>query len=203
MKHQLSASMQCKNMANFCSRSIRSLKIRRLESAYGETLDMIETVGAYFDDRKDFGDKLATNEVPPTSIVQVFRYPPDPSEHMNHQRFGSLMPESTARPRKRPLAVFTQDSPNSPRAAASIEERDDELPHGTFAAANKRQRTYDGRVYGSFNPDQPGVSREDQQEGTRILSQTSGTQGSIHQVFDSQIAPGRRRTSAGYLLVHR
>ena len=54
-------------------------------------------MGDVFDDRAPSGESR-------TSIVKVARYPPDPLEQQKFPvRFGSLLPESTARPRKRKL----------------------------------------------------------------------------------------------------
>ncbi len=142
---------------------------------------MEETVGAYFDDRKDPVNTLTSDEPPSNSIVRVYRFPPDPRELRNTLRFGSLMPESAARPRKRPHATLVQSSRNHVHAVASIEECDDQLPNSYFKVPNKRQRTNE-----ASRSDQPMLSQGYGKEGIHIDLQTGGTQGSIHQVYDSQ-----------------
>lgn len=158
---------------------------------------MRKTVEAYFDDRNDTDNKIPLGEVPPTSIVQVHRYPPHPSEIPNVQRFGSLLPESAARPRKRPLTISSQGPPDSLRAAASIEGGDDMHPSGNFTSSSKRQRTHDAFTIGAPYFENAAISREGQTDERPHTSQMSGTQGSIHQVYDSQLSHANKRMLPG------
>ena len=157
---------------------------------------MADTVGAIFDDRAEYPDRLTSQEVLPTSVVQVYRYPPDPTELLSVQRFGSLMPESSARPRKRPLAGSTQDPPNGQYAMASVEGPDAARADGTFRASSKRQRTREASVIRSSGLDGRVAVGEDQVEELSQASQTIQTQGSIHQIADSQKSPKRKRKCA-------
>ena len=165
---------------------IRSLNIKYLKTIHGDLLDMDDTVGAIFDDRADFPDRLSGKEVLPTSIVQIFRYPPDPTEIANVQRYGSLMPESSARPRKRPLVVSSPSEGRYPRT--SIEGLDD----GQLSSAqNKRPRTHGTSVNNSLGLDRTPPRPVEE----------SGTQGSIHQVNDSQRSPLNKRRASFILMI--
>lgn len=156
---------------------------------------MEDTVGAIFDDRADFPDKLLGNEVLPTSVVQVYRYPPDPQGPPSRQRFGSLMPGSSAIPRKRPFTISVHDPLNSQNAIASVEAVDGLRSDGMLSGLKKRQRTHDARMSGALGLDQRLQSVETQAEGFPHVSQRSGTQESIHQVIDSQMSSTRKGTS--------
>ena len=169
----------------------RSLNIKYLTTFHGDLLDMEDTVGAIFDDRTDFPERLSSNEVLATSIVQVHRYPPNPGELPRFQRLGSLMPESSARPKKRPYAASQQSPTDDQRTLSSIERPYDVRSNGISAAPNKRQRTREPHAYGSDWRMNPG---EDLAEGNHPTSQTVGTQGSVHQVYDSQEPATQKRT---------
>lgn len=173
-------------IADFWSWCTRSLDIKELKTIYNERLDMEETVGAYFDDRKHPDNKSPSDEPPSNSIVRVYRFPPDPRELRNIIRFGSLMPESAARPRKRPNGSLVQNSQSSLHAVASIKECGDELPNKNLSIPNKRQRTNEARLNEATRSVQPMLSQGYGKGGVHISSQTNGTQGSIHQVYDSQ-----------------
>ena len=146
--------------------------MRHLKTAYGEILDLQErVVGDFFDDRAD-GDIR-------NSILEVHTYPPTPDQLDILQRFSSLAPTSSVRPRKRPLELPSQSYPSQSqfsREIPSIEEWDADAV--TSFEGTKRQRTQEqsGRPFHS--------------------SQTSGTQGSIHQVLDSQKSSRKKRTSS-------
>lgn len=167
-----------------CMRSTR-LNIRHLKSYFDETLDMNDKVGDLFDDRK-IGPNGQVNE---TSIVKVFRYPPDPRDIRNPQRFASLMPESTARPLKRVLSTFAQN-PRVEYGHIGVYEGWRQ-PDEAFGTASKRQRVHDG----PYNPDQPIISREEREGGVYYSSQPSGTQESRGQVYNSQRSPAKKCTS--------
>jgi len=181
-------------IANFWPCSTRSLDIKELKTFYNEHLDIDETVGAYFDDRKDPDSKSTSDEPPSNSIVRVYRLTPDPREFDSTVRFGSVMPESTARPRKRLHATSAQSPQNTLRAVTSIEEHDDALPKRTFTVANKRQKTHEARTSEVPRSDRPHLSQGHGEEGIHIASQTAGTQGSIHQVYDSQGSSAKKST---------
>ena len=157
-----------------------TLDIKELTTAYGEKLHMRKTVEAYFDDRNDLSHALPPGEVPPTSIVQVHCYPTDTPQI---QRYGSLMPESAARPRKRPLTLVNAQPPIEARAIASTEQRDDAERFDSPSKRRKGHQTLpEGRptIQGSDRRDSPDIREHNQQ------SQASGSQASIHQVKDSQ-----------------
>lgn len=73
----------------------RPLRIKELQDYWGSTLDLSDKISDIFDDRAASGENL-------TSICKVLRYPPDEAELINRNRFASLLPESAARPQKRP-----------------------------------------------------------------------------------------------------
>ena len=149
---------------------------------------MDDTVGAHFDDRTDFPERLSSSEVLPTSVVQIYRYPPDPREVTNIRRYGSLMPESTAIPRKRALEVSTPGNASSSRVTASIEDRVGAQPNGMYAVPNKRQRIHDWRLDRECSAGQQLHSQADEAERLQPTSQHS-----VHQVYDSQGSPARKR----------
>ena len=146
--------------------------MRHFKTAYGDFLDLQErVVGDYFDDRGADGNIR-------NSILEVHRYPPTPHQLESLQRFSSLAPTSSVRPRKRPLEL--------PSQIPSIEEWDGEAIT-SCEIRNKRQRTFAGYPH-------PAV-RQEQSGRPFHSSQTSGTQGSIHHVLDSQKSPGKKRAS--------
>lgn len=149
-------------------------------------------VGDLFDDRGADGNIR-------NSILEVHTYPPIPDGLETLQRFSSLAPTSSAKPRKRPLELptqpyFSQNSRNIYRVRPSIEEGDAETsrPIGT---ASKRQRIQESEPNRTFDAHQPFGMREEQGGGPYHSSQMTGTQESIHQVLDSQNSPGKKRTS--------
>ena len=152
--------------------------MRYLKTAYGDFLDLHErVVGDFFDDRASGNIR--------NSILEVHTYPPKPDQLDILQRFSSLAPASSVRPRKRPLELPSQSDPSQSqfsqrthRQIPSIEGWDAEAI--TSVEGTKRQRTQElsGRPFHS--------------------SQTSGTQGSIHQVLDSQKPPGKKRASSSF-----
>ena len=157
---------------------------------------MEDTVGAIFDDRADFPEKWSFNEVLPTSIVQVYRSLDD-QRNSRALRFGSLMPDSSARPQKRSHPISPQSPPRGPRTLASIEESHGSRANGINGISwppNKRQRTHEADVNRRFMMDQRLRSMEHQAEELNQVSQGLGTQGSVHQVLDSQVSPVRNRT---------
>ena len=87
--------------ANRCDSSRSDLNIKYLQDFWGSLLDMTTTVGQTFIDR-------ACDVDISNSIVKVVRFPPTPSELENPFRCASLAPESSARPRKRGFAEFTE-----------------------------------------------------------------------------------------------
>ena len=165
--------------------SIRTLKIKHFETYFGEVLAMYDRIGEYFDDRST-DDQSKDDGVPKTSIALLHRHPPDPAELHDVPRFGSLMPESAAIPRKRLLTITQQVHQNGfdgwgPEQPNSMRKR------------QKTQQAYDNEGL-IAHQDEPILSRE---EGVGISrsSQTWGTQGSVHQVIDSQRSPTMDSTS--------
>ena len=165
--------------------STRTLKIKHFETYFGEVLAMYDRIGEYFDDRST-DDQSKDDGVPKTSIALLHRHPPDPAELQNVRRFGSLMPESAAIPRKRPLIIAQQVHQNG------FEGWGPEQPN----SMRKRQKTQQAGQNESLNihQDEPIVSREGV-VGVCRSSQMSGTQGSVHQVIDSQRSPRMNSTS--------
>ena len=174
------------------SPSIRPLNIRHLKTAYGEYIDLEKrVVGDLFDDRGVDGSIR-------NSILEVHRYPPEPDEQIS-QRFFSLAPNSSARPRKRPLELPTQSYPprnsrNIHREIPSIEESDVETDR-PFGTAPKRQCTNESMLNRTFHTHQSMGMRKGPGGGSYHSSQISGTQESVLQVLDSQKSPGKKRTS--------
>ncbi|KAL9099072.1 MAG: hypothetical protein Q9163_005374 [Psora crenata] len=156
-----------------------SLRVKELQDFWGSTLDLTDTVGDLFDDRSSSGEIH-------TSICKVLRYPPDPIELNNPHRYESLLPESTARPQKRlqppPVPLFQ----NPQRALPSIEERDIEDRNGDQQTANKRRKIHDGRLINHHARDWALRPSQYREQGLVDSSQPTGTQGSEHQVEDSQ-----------------
>lgn len=172
--------------------SMGPLNIRYLKTAYGDLVDLKRrVVGDLFDDRGTDGNIR-------NSILEVHRYPPTPDQLETLQRFASLAPTSSARPHKRPLELPSQsyqlqNSRNIHREMPSIEEwGGDAEANRPFGTANKRQRTSESRPHRTFDTHQQSRVREEEREGLYHSSQTSGTQGSIHQVLDSQKSPGKK-----------
>ncbi|KAL6716230.1 hypothetical protein ACLMJK_005796 [Lecanora helva] len=168
----------------------RPLNIRNLTTVHGDLLDTEDCVGSIFDDRADFPDRLSSDEVLATSIVRVHRYPPETEDLRNAHRFGSLMPESFARPRKRPPVEATQAAPTEGKVFTSVEGGSDEQG---FANPNKRQRVHESFVHESphsVHGHRPEIVVSDRSyQGSDLL----GTQGSIHQVCDSQESYARKQ----------
>lgn len=159
--------------------STRTLRIKHFETYFGEVLAMYDRIGEYFDDRST-DDQSKDDGVPKTSIALLHRHPPDPAELHDVRRFGSLMPESAAIPRKRPLTIPQQVHRNGfdgwgPEQPNSMRKR------------QKTQQPHDNEGLVSHQ-DEPILSREEVLGASRS-SQTWGTQGSVHQVIDSQRSP--------------
>lgn len=165
--------------------SIRTLKIKHFETYFGEVLAMYDRIGEYFDDRST-DDHSKDDGVPKTSIALLHRHPPDPAELQDVRRFGSLMPESAAIPRKRPLTITQHVHRNG------FDGWGPEQPN----SMRKRQKTQQAcdNEGPSIHQDEPILSREEV-VGLSRSSQTGGTQGSVHQVIDSQRSPIMDSTS--------
>lgn len=132
----------------------RPLRIKYLQDHYGSVLDTTETVGDIFDDR------TGGVELNSTSIVRVVRFPPNRGELNDPQRFGSIMPESIARPQKR-LLSNTQSTVRSKLGEMAIPE-DLGLSEmdNSYDRAVKRQRLEVATASRRFDPDRPIRSRE-------------------------------------------
>lgn len=165
--------------SDICVISFRTLKVKHFETYFGEVLAMYDRIGEYFDDRST-DDQSKNDGVPKTSIALLHRHPPDPAELHDVRRFGSLMPESAAIPRKRPLTI------TQPVHRNGFDGLGPEQPN----SMRKRQKTQ--QMYDSdgliIHQDEPILSREEV-VGVSRSSQTWGTQGSVHQVIDSQRSP--------------
>lgn len=174
--------------------SVRPLRIRHLKTAYGDFLDLQQrVVGDFFDDRGADGNIR-------NSILEVHRYPPRPDQLETLQRFSSLAPNSSVRPRKRPLELpsqsyFSQSVGNILREIPSVEEWDAEANTSSLGTRAKRQRTHESNLNRTFDAHQKLIIGEEQGGRPFHSSQTSGTQESIHQVLDSQKSVGKKRTS--------
>ena len=163
----------------------RILRVKELHDSWGSTLDLTDTVGDVFDDRSSSGDIL-------TSICKVLRYPPQAAELYHSHRYASLLPESSARPQKRtlppPVPIF--ESVQRPLRSVEMWDGDDGL--SSQESANKRRKTHDVRALDDHM--QARALPPSQLIGKAILdlSQSAGTQGSEHQVEDSQRSPQRK-----------
>lgn len=165
----------------------RTLDIKYIKDYWNGALDTDLTVGEIFDDR-------AGGEDIKNSIVKVFRYPPDPSQLQNDLRFGSVLPESSARPRKRSPGHFSQSVRNMLLDVTCPNNREPNL-YTSSGRANKRQKTQEFRSLQPFDSDRPVLSREGLEEGFHVSSQSSGRRGSpAHQIDDSQRSPARKRS---------
>ena len=124
---------------------------------------------------------------------KVVQLPPTPEELRNFQRYGSILPESTARPRKRLLDQPLPSSSKSLRSAAYDSAQESE-PSESNGRPYKIQKTHNSRLYGKNDFDRPIRSREGFDGGLYISSQSSGRNGSpINQVADSQRSPRNKR----------
>lgn len=199
----------CSKKADTSLPSPRPLKVRHLKTAYGEFLDLQDrVVGDFFDDRGADGNIH-------NSILEVHRYPPAPDELETLQRFSSLAPSSSVRPRKRPLELpshsdLSHPSQRTHRELPSIEDWDTEAitPFNTgtkrrrtdkpclkpFNTGAKRQHIHKSRVKGTVAGHPESAMPQEHSAGPFHSSQNSGTQGSVHQVLDSQRSSGKKRT---------
>ena len=159
---------------------------------------MQDIVGAIFDDRAAFLSQSSGEQILSTSVVKVYRYPPDPTELANIQRYGSLMPESSARPRKRPLTMSNALPQRDQLVMASVEGVGEVRSDGSFTTPSKRRRIDGMRVEESspFEPRRQGRSSIADQFRN---SEERGTQRSIHQVYDSQTSPAKGSKSSALL----
>lgn len=141
------------------------------------------TVGYVFQEGTNISDRT----------VKVVQSPPDPNELHNPQRYGSILPESSARPRKRLLGLFLSAPRNSLHDTAYTGNRE----AGTFEGngrSHKRQKAHDSRLYSGHDSDRPIHSREGFEDGLYTSSQSSGRHASpVHQVPDSQRSPKKKR----------
>ena len=167
----------------------RRLRIKYLQDHYGSVLDTTETVGDIFDDRTGGAELNAT------SIVRVVRFPPDREELNNPQRFGSIMPESFARPQKR---LFSNTQPaiwSNCREVALPEDSEAGQASDGYGREVKRQRLQDATTSRSFDPDRPVRSREsDRGENPQRRLPPIRQISQLHLTEDSQrmLAPRRK-----------
>ena len=164
-----------------------SMEINYLMDYWDSLLDGSDTVGALFRDRK---------ESAPISewVVKVVRLPPDSAELRNPQRYGSILPGSSARPRKRLRDQSTDRECGSLHRVPYGGERGTER-HESTARSSKRQRVQEPSQLDTFASDRPIRSREDFDEGLYDSSRSFRVYGSpVHQVDDSQRSPKSKRT---------
>lgn len=166
--------------ANECANT-RALKVKELQDSWGGTLDLTDTVGDVFDDRSSSGDIL-------TSICKVIRYPPSPAELHNPNRFTSLLPESAARPQKRPPPPLFRDAP---RLLPSVEDTTDQGRQSAFAQSNKRRKVTREASTRDGNTRAIPLSQE------QLHETQSQRQRSERQVLDSQASPARSKNIMG------
>ncbi|KAG8525368.1 uncharacterized protein KY384_009012 [Bacidia gigantensis] len=122
------------------------LKIKELQDSWGSTLDLADKIGDVFDDRTSSGDIF-------TSICKVLRYPSDPVELQNAQRFVSLAPESSARPQKRPPPPLFNDAN---RVLPSVETFAGIALDGDTGPSHKRQKIHHEHAHDQRRSQQPG-----------------------------------------------
>ena len=116
-------------------------------------LDLSFTVGDIFDDKGNGSDAS-------TSIVKVVPFAPDVQDLSRHQRFGSILPESSARPQKRSFGNHDHAIARGFGDLADLGSWAAEQHQGT----NKRQRIHETKVNECLDPDRPVRSREGLQE---------------------------------------
>lgn len=131
----------------------RRLSIKYLQDHYGSVLDTTETVGNIFDDRTGGAELNAT------SIVHVVRFPPDREESRNPQSFGSITPESFARPQKHLLSNTQPNVRSSLRDMAAGGSRCESSWRWLRQACQATEITRHDES-GRFDPDRPFLSRE-------------------------------------------
>lgn len=165
-----------------------TLNIKYLQDFYGGVLDTSLTVGEIFEDRARGGDIR-------NSIVKVARFPPPPGELENPIRFASIDPESSARPRKRPIP------PSVPPVWGSLKDSFDSQPwesghNTTDQRVNKRIKIETPSAPAGFNSDFPMPSSEVPEDRAYDSLQSFVVQRSpMVQIADSQRSPLRKRTS--------
>ena len=138
---------------------------------------MTDSVGDVFDDRAPSGESR-------TSIVRVASYPPITHGSRNGVRFGSLMPESSARPLKRSMEVLPSDSMSQHYPLfPSIEDWDSQQSSITLGRTSKRQKIEAPRRLDDADDSDPG--------NPRVVAETPRAQGSV-QVLSSQQTPRQK-----------
>ena len=156
-----------------------------------------DTVGALFRDR---GTGAPVSEW----TVKVVRLPQDPTEMRKPQRYGSILPQSSARPQKRHIINAPLGVHSSLFGAPYGGQRDIDL-YGVNERLSKRQKLHESSQLDQSDPDRPIRSREDYNQGLLVSSQSSRRQGSpVHQVDDSQRSPKNKRNEIALVLnIHR
>lgn len=171
----------------------RPLRINRLLDGYDTVLEVGDPdfkVGDAFTDSEK-------TEFVPKFTVKVVQEPVHKPAQSPLQRFDSIPPDSSARPRKRSLGGIAYHARSSMRdfmRPADVERQD--RPVG-YADSNKRQRIGFQEGSGRDDPDRPMLSRE--RDFGEILSQQSlgdRNESVVRLVQDSQQSPfnnGRNR----------
>ncbi len=168
--------------------NVSTLHIKCLTDYWGDVLDASDekeytlTVGHVFKERGNISDRT----------VKVVQSPPDPNELRNPQRYDSILPDSSARPRKRSLGQSLHGPLSSLRDAGYDGVWGSE-PFDSSERSSKRQKMQT-RPFDEFESDRPIRSCENFEEGLYISSQSSARRGSpVHQVDDSQRSPRNKR----------
>lgn len=166
---------------------ISTLHIKCLRDYWDNVLDASDEredtlrVGHVFKETADISDRT----------VKVVQLPPGPYELRNTERYGSILPDSSARPRKRLLGQSLPGPRSSQRDATNDGVWESE-PLDSSERSYKRQKMQP-RAFDDFDSDRPIRSREND-EGLNISSQASARRGSpVHQVDDSQRSPRTKR----------
>ena len=147
-------------------------------------------VGDTFKESRDISDRT----------VKVVRLPPVNTDLSNTGRFSSIAPDSSARPIKRPLGLHAQSIKNSLRDLVNAADWSVKGSRDDDGRPTKRQRIENGGFEDEREYDRPMLSSEGLEEGDyHISSQTRWRSSPVHQVDDSQLSPGRKRTFCPYL----
>ena len=151
------------------------------------------------DASNEAGDALTVGEVFKDSAqlidrtVKVVQLPPDSNDIHNPHRYESILPDSSARPRKRHLDQSPLGSCSSLRDVTYPDDRGSQ-PLESNGRSNKRQKTQASRPFGQLDSDRPIRSLEGFVKGLCTSSQSSARRGSpVHQVDDSQRSPLNKR----------
>lgn len=177
----------------------RPLQISKLLDGFDCVLDVKEfTVGEIFED-------IGTSKIE-KSMVKVVQILPERPEELSPRRYESVVPDSTARPQKRPLDVNGYNGRSSFRDDVCLEGVELRRHSYGYDRLNKRQRVEGYARDREVDPDRPLRSRErDQGEmsNSRPWAERNGSP--IQLVEDSQRSPinnirNRKKPKIKYVL---